>query len=101
MTRGTVYSYIEHMIEDLQKRLVKDGRIEFVVRVRPHSAATQLTSVMEDGSLKIDVAAPAEDGRGNVMLVKFLGEQFVVPASSVKILSGKTARLKLVRIVFS
>lgn len=86
------------MIEAFQKRLQQDGRIEILVRVRPHAARSQLIDVMDDGSLKIDIAAPAEEGRGNVMLVKFLGEVFGVPATGVKILSGKAARLKLIRI---
>ena len=86
------------MIDDLQQRLRKEGRIDILVRVRPHAAKSEVTGMLEDGSLKIAITAPAEDGRGNTMLMKFLGEQFGVPASSVDILSGKTARLKLVRI---
>lgn len=86
------------MIQDLQNRLKSDGRIDILVRVRPHASKSELTDILEDGSLKIAIAAPAEDGRGNAMLMKFLGELFGVPASSIDILSGKTARLKLVRV---
>lgn len=89
------------MIEHLQQRLITEEHIEIVVRARPHAAKTQLVDLLDDGSLKIDIAAPADEGRGNTMLVKFLGEIFHVPSSSVKILSGKTARLKLVRITLS
>lgn len=97
MTHGTFYSY-RVMITDLQQRLKKEGHIDILVRVRPHAARSELTGILEDGSLKIAIAAPAEDGRGNTMLMKFLGQQFGVSASLVEILSGKTARLKLVRI---
>jgi uncharacterized protein len=86
------------MLENIRQRLTEEGRIDLMIRVRPHAAQSKLVSILDDGSLKIDIAAPAEDGRGNKVLSKFLGETFGVPSSSIKILSGKTARLKLVRI---
>jgi uncharacterized protein (TIGR00251 family) len=86
------------MLSTFQTMLREKGSVDIVIRVRPHAAKTQLQSVMEDGSVKIDVAAPAEDGRGNTVLIKFLADAFAVPSSNVKILSGKTARMKLVRI---
>lgn len=79
-------------------RLASDGRIDVMVRVRPHAAQSKLIDVLEDGSLKIAVAAPAEDGKGNAALVKFVGSLFNVPPSRVKILSGMTSRQKLLRI---
>ncbi len=86
------------MLEVFKNRLVTEGKLDLMVRVRPHAARSQFIDVLDDGSLKIDIAAPAEEGKGNVALSKFLGELFDVPASKVKILSGKGARLKLVRI---
>lgn len=99
MTMKYSLSYTTPMIDILRKQLGLDGHIDVMVRVRPHASKTELTDVLEDGSLKITLTAPAEDGRGNVMLMKFLGELLNVPTASVKILSGKTARLKMVRIV--
>jgi uncharacterized protein (TIGR00251 family) len=87
------------MIEDLQQRLAQEGKIDAIVRVRSHAAQSRFVDVLDDGSIKLDIAAPAEDGKGNAALEKFLGELFGVGAANVKILSGKTARLKLVRIV--
>lgn len=87
------------MIEDLKQRLQKEEKIELIVRVRPHAPKTQITGVLADGSLKVDLAAPAEDNRANVALVRTLAEAFAVDSSCVKVLSGKTARIKLVRIV--
>ncbi len=86
------------MLEDLQSRLLREGKIDVLVRVRPHAVKTRFVAVLEDGSMKVEIAAPAEDGKGNRVLQKFLGELFNVAASQVKILSGKTARLKLVRL---
>lgn len=54
---------------------------------------------MTDGAIKIDVAAPPEDGKANAELIRFLAEYFDVPRSSVEILSGQTGRRKVVKII--
>ena len=90
-----------HMLDDLLAKLRNQGTVDVIVRVRPHAAKTQLVDVLQDGSIKVDIAAPAEDNKGNAALVRFLSEQFGVPKTHVKILSGTTARMKLVRIVAS
>lgn len=87
------------MLNELLQRLARDGKIELMVRVRPHAAQSRFVDVLQDGSIKVDIAAPAEDGRGNVALTKFLAELFATDQARVKILSGKAARLKLVRII--
>ena len=84
--------------ETLRRQLAEKGSIDLTVRIRPHAAKTQYVDTLADGSLKIDVAAPAEDNRGNIALVQFLAEACDVSVSNVTILSGKTARLKLVRV---
>lgn len=87
------------MIEALKSQLAAKGSIDLIVRVRPSAAKTQLKGFLEDGSMKVDIAAPAEDGRGNDGLARLLAEMFEVDVSFVKILSGKTSRMKLVRIM--
>lgn len=86
------------MTDALIKRLAAEGAITVAVRVRPHAKVTQIKEVMSDGSLKIDLAAVPEDSKANVALVWFLAGIFSVPASHIRILSGATARVKLVRI---
>jgi uncharacterized protein (TIGR00251 family) len=55
---------------------------------------------MDDDSIKIAIAAPPEGGKANAALIKFLAQEFEVPASNVQIVSGQTARMKLVQISF-
>lgn len=86
------------MLEDLITKLAQEEKIDVLVRVRPHAIKTRFVDMLDDGSLKVELTAPAEDGKGNAALAKFLGELFSVPAGNIKILSGKAARLKLVRI---
>lgn len=90
--------YNESVLTKFRQQLAQEGKIDVLIRARPHAAKSQLIDVLDDGSLKIDIAAPAEEGKGNAVLAKFIGELFEVPSSRVKILSGKAARLKLVRI---
>jgi len=78
--------------------MAAEGKIDVLVRVRPHAVRSALTDVLEDGSLKISINAPAKDGRGNAVLIKFLSAEFSVPTTSITILSGKTGRVKKVRI---
>jgi uncharacterized protein YggU (UPF0235/DUF167 family) len=86
------------MFDILRSQLKAAGTIDLRIRVRPHSAKTQYVRTLADGSMKIDIAAPAEDNRGNIELVRFLADALDVAISNVTILSGKTARLKLVRV---
>lgn len=96
--RETFFKYTGFMLDVFRELLSEKGSLDLVIRIRPQAARTQLQSVLEDQSLKIDIAAPAEDNRGNLALVRFLAEQFEIPQSNIKILSGKTSRMKLVRI---
>lgn len=68
------------------------------VRVRPHAKRTQIREMMSDGSMKVDLSAPAEHGKANAELIRFLSEEFKVPGSHVELLSGQTSRKKTVRI---
>ena len=53
---------------------------------------------MTDGTLKIRLTAPPVDGAANEALIEFLSDAFSVPKSHIEILSGHTARQKIVRI---
>lgn len=82
------------------KELQAKGSIRFAVRARPNAPETKLLEVMDDESLKIAIKAPAEDGKANAELIKFLAKEFGVPQANVKIVGGTTSRHKLVAIHF-
>lgn len=86
------------MIDDLQKSLLEKGSVSFFVRARPGASRTAMKAILDDGTLKIDIAAVPEEGKANAALRKFLAEEFQVSVSQVEILSGDTGRKKLVRI---
>ena len=68
------------------------------IKVIPRSAKTELAGEMADGTLKVKVAAPPEKGKANDALCVFLARHFGVGIGAVKIISGHSAALKLVRI---
>ncbi|MDO8730668.1 MAG: DUF167 domain-containing protein [Candidatus Omnitrophota bacterium] len=53
---------------------------------------------MPDGSWRVAVSAPAEDGKANAAVIEVLAKHFDVPKSSVKIVRGLSSRLKEVEI---
>lgn len=68
------------------------------VRVRPGAKETMITEFLADGTVKIDLAAPAEDGKANAELVRFVAEKHGVSKENVRIVSGMRSRKKLIRI---
>jgi len=67
------------------------------IRIQPRSSKNKI-SRNEDGSFKIWITAPPVDGAANEALVKFLADALSVPKSRIEIVSGHTAREKIVRI---
>lgn len=53
---------------------------------------------MQGDVLRVKVAAQPDKGKANDELIDLLSEEFDVPKSKIKILSGHTSRLKRVEI---
>jgi len=68
------------------------------VKVIPRSARTEIAGALSDGTLKIKIAAPPEQGQANLELCRFLARHYGVPKDAVRIVSGHTSSLKLVRV---
>lgn len=68
------------------------------VKVSPMSSKNEVVKV-SDGEYKVKLTAPPVDNQANIMLIKVLAEYFNVPKSSLKIVGGKTARIKIIDIL--
>lgn len=68
------------------------------MRVQPGASRDELIGWLEDGTLKVRVAAPAREGMANARLERFLASVLGVPASAVAVVHGRRSRLKLVKI---
>jgi uncharacterized protein (TIGR00251 family) len=67
------------------------------VKVHPRAKRSRLAGRFGE-AWKLDLAAPPVDGKANEECVRFFAEQFGVPRSQVRIVTGATARLKVVEI---
>ncbi len=84
------------MIDQLKAKLQAEGTLTLTLKARPSAQKTKFKGVLDDGTIKIDVAAVPEDGKANEELVRFLRGEFDV--KNVEVLTGQTGRLKVVRI---
>ncbi|HUJ10601.1 MAG TPA: DUF167 domain-containing protein [Verrucomicrobiae bacterium] len=69
----------------------------YQVRVIPRARRNAVVK-MADGSLKVYVAAPPEDGRANEAVVEHIAEWLGVKRRQVEIIRGATSRNKVVRV---
>jgi uncharacterized protein len=69
------------------------------VRVTPRASHNKIVEMMDDGTIKIHLAAPPVDGEANDQLIRFLAEVLNVPKSKVEIVAGATGRDKLVSVL--
>ena len=103
--RGTAVSYspmtkrsTDDPLAPFRRRLAEESAIALAVRARPGAARTEVTGVLADGSVKVSLRAPAEDGKANEVLVAYLAEAFGVARAAVRIVAGHAAKRKLVRL---
>jgi uncharacterized protein len=53
---------------------------------------------ISEGEYKVKVTAAPEKGRANEKVIELLAYHLAVPKSSIKIIAGKTARVKIIDI---
>ncbi|MBC7877682.1 MAG: DUF167 domain-containing protein [Anaerolineales bacterium] len=84
-----------------RKYVLHDGQrgSALAVRVTPRASRNQIVGVLNDGTIKVHLAAQPSDGEANVELVEFLAEVLGVPKSRVEIVAGTGSRDKLVSIL--
>jgi uncharacterized protein len=86
------------MINKLLVDFKNNGEIYLRIKVKPGAAESKIIGVLADETMKINIAAPAEKGKANQELIKFLAKEFAVRKENVKIISGTSDRVKLVKI---
>ncbi|OGY41470.1 MAG: hypothetical protein A2Y82_01030 [Candidatus Buchananbacteria bacterium RBG_13_36_9] len=68
------------------------------IKVIPNS---KINKIVEKGDnfLKIKLTAPAHEGKANSALLNFLSQEFKIPKSKIKIITGEKSRLKVISII--
>lgn len=69
------------------------------VRVTPRASRNKIAEVLDDGTVKIHIAALPEDGEANEQLLAFLAEVLNVPKTRIEIVAGATGRDKLISVL--
>jgi uncharacterized protein (TIGR00251 family) len=69
------------------------------VRVTPRASRNEIVEVLEDGTIKVRIAAAPSDEESNVALIEFLAEILGIPKSRLDIVAGEAGRDKLVAVV--
>ncbi|RJP51318.1 MAG: DUF167 domain-containing protein [Anaerolineaceae bacterium] len=84
-----------------RKYVLHDGKrgSALAVRVTPRASQNQIVGLMNDGTIKVHIAANPPDDESNVELISFLAEVLGVPKSRVEIVAGESGRDKLVSIL--
>lgn len=73
------------------------GGVVLQVHVVPRAGRSEIAG-LHGGALRIRLNAPPVDGAANEALVDFLSDRLGIPRSRITILSGRTSRVKQVRI---
>jgi len=86
------------MLSNFKNLFTENKEIYLRVKVHPHTAQTQVRAVLEDETIKIDIAAAPEKGKANDELIGFLSQEFDVSKRQIVIISGIVDRVKLIKI---
>lgn len=68
------------------------------VRVQAGAKKTEIAEILEDGTIKIRLTAPAVEGKANHALIEYLSKIFKVRSSCIEIVAGLRSRDKLVTV---
>lgn len=69
------------------------------VRVTPRASRNEIAEVLDDGTVRVRLAAPPTDNESNEALIVFLSEILGVPRAKLDIVAGSAGRDKLVSVV--
>ena len=69
------------------------------VRITPRATRNEIVEVLDDGTIKVRIAAPPTDNEANETLIEYLSEILGVPKSKLDIVAGATGRDKLISVI--
>jgi hypothetical protein len=69
------------------------------VRVTPRASRNEIVEVLDDGTIRVRLAAPPTDNEANDALIDFLSDILGVPKSKLDIVAGSVGRDKLISVV--
>jgi len=84
-----------------RKFKMHDGRrgSALAVRITPRATRNEIVEVLDDGTIKVRIAAPPADNEANEALIGYLSEILGVPKSKLDIVASMSRRDKLISVV--
>jgi uncharacterized protein (TIGR00251 family) len=68
------------------------------IHVTPRARRTEFAGVLENGTLRVRVAAPPSEGRANKALIEFMARVLGVRKSRIEIVAGHTGLDKILSV---
>src|SRR5258706_6907865 len=69
------------------------------VRVTPRASRNEVVEILDDGTVRVRIAASPADEEANAVLLEFLSEILGVPKTKLDIVAGVAGRDKLISMV--
>ena len=69
------------------------------VRITPRASRNEIVELLDDGTIKVRLAAPPTDNETNDALLAFFSDILGVPRSKLDIVAGSAGRDKLLSVV--
>lgn len=84
----------------MRKFRLHDGKhgAALTIRVTPRARKNEFAGLLEDGTLRVRVAAPPVGGKANAALVGFLAEVLRVRKNRIEVVAGKRGLDKIVSV---
>jgi uncharacterized protein (TIGR00251 family) len=77
--------------------ILNEAKTDIKVKLLPRSSRNQIMG-RDNDVFKVKVTSPPVDGLANKALIELLARSLRIPKGSIEIISGKSSRLKSVRI---
>lgn len=87
------------MWEELKREVEQKGKVYIAVKITPSAPRNGVKEVMEDGTIKMNIAAPPEKGKANKELAKFIARELGVKPNNVTIDKGSSSKSKTVKVI--
>ena len=83
-----------------RKYNLHDGKkgAALAVRVTPRASRNEIVELLDDGTIKVRIAAPPADNEANEALIEFLSDILGVAKSRIDIVAGTAGRDKLITV---
>ena len=72
--------------------------MKITIKAKPGARQNKIED-LGNGILEVSVMARPVEGKSNLAVIELLSEYFDVPKSNVKIISGHTAKQKIIEII--